>query len=103
LRKYLIAALIASCLAFPLLFFASSFWISNDQEGLILMAAYFIYLLGIPLTLLPKVLGLTPIMGNDGFIWMLIMNILFLIQWILWSQSLVFLYSRGSKGEDDKS
>lgn len=98
------AAIISSVLAFPFMALASYFWIqiyfslrTTDQIAFYSISEI-IFLLGSPLTLvyilslelLDKIL--TKLLGNNlAFLVLPVLNLLFLIQWIIWSQLIVWI------------
>jgi hypothetical protein len=91
---YLNAGIVAFFLAMPFILCASSFASSNDPEGLLFLGAYYIFMLGFPLTILPQLLGFRPVFGSQGNVWILVSVTLFIIQWLIWSQLLVWTYRK---------
>lgn len=104
------AAFTASILAFPFMALASYFWIQiyfttrTSDQIFCYSISQFIFLLGSPLTLiyilcleiLDKIL--TELLGNNfAFLVLPIMNLMFLIQWIIWSQLIVLIKEKFGK------
>jgi hypothetical protein len=98
------AAIISSVLAFPFMASASYIWIQIYMTESITDKMFFqfysltIFLLGSPLTLIymflmaviEKILK-EAIENNLEFLVLPTLNLLFLIQWIIWSQLIVFI------------
>ena len=104
------AAIIGTILALPFMALASYFWIlifftSNPTDQVVSQwISTAIFLLGSPLTLLYLLSlpfldrFLTAFLGNNlEFLVLPVFNLLFLLQWILWSQLIAFIYRKFSK------
>lgn len=96
------AILIATIAALPILALASFFWISAREPSVYSDTIYAfgdgLFQLGFPLTT-TLFSALLKISGGrftrDSELWVLpLMNLGFLIQWIIWSQLIVFIYRR---------
>ncbi len=110
------AAKIAVISALPFIMLASYFWIkiyfsvrTTDQIAFYSISQI-IFLLGSPLTLiyilslkrLDKIL--TELLGNNlSFLVLPILNLLFLIQWIIWSQLIVYLNRKFFKSKSNRN
>ncbi len=89
-------ATIAFFASIPFVLFAAEFTSSGDQEGLLFFGGYMIFMLGMPLTKLPELFGYGPIFG-PGSLWVLTEAVLFVIQWVIWSQLIVIVCRRMMK------
>jgi hypothetical protein len=96
-RTYYIAAIIAIGATIPFLLIASEFWFADENavDGLNILGAYAIFLLGIPLTLIPMEIDLGLTFRGQFFTHV----ILFITQWIFCSQfiALFLVKLRASK------
>ncbi len=96
MNKNLKAAIIAFLLAIPFILTASLFWIAQEsitEEGMMVLMGFGILLLGAPLTLLPSSIDFQLSYRSTLFL----LNFLFIIQWVIWSQLIVYFYRKFSK------
>jgi len=96
------AALVSIVCAMPFMFLATWFWINAQKPSVFSDALYnmgdALFQLGFPLTTLFYLLLLSFLGGKftkESEVWALpFINILFLIQWIIWSQIIVWIYRK---------
>jgi hypothetical protein len=92
-RQYLRFATVSFIVAIPFVFVAALSAASDDKGGLLFLGGYIIFMLGVPLTKLPELLGYGPIFGPGSW-WVVMESLLFVIQWIILSQLIVIIWRR---------
>lgn len=98
MNKNLKAAIIALLSAIPFILAASFFGIAQEsiiEEGMMILVGFGILLLGAPLTLLPSFVNFQLSYRSTLFL----LDFLFIIQWIIWSQLIVYIYRKFSKSK----
>lgn len=96
MSKNLKAAIIAILSAIPFILVASIFWIAQEsvtEEGMLVLMGFIILLFGMPLTLLPSFIDFQLSYRLTLFL----LDFLFIIQWIIWSQLIVYIRRKFSK------
>jgi len=96
MNKNLKAAIIAFLSAIPFILVASFFWIAQEsvtEEGMMVLMGFGILLLGVPLTLLPSFIDFQLSYRSTLFL----LDFLFVIQWIIWSQIIVLIQQKFKK------
>lgn len=100
-NAYIKAAIISVFLSFPFISIASYFVLTAKSRGGwgelgSVIAGVYIYVLGLPLTFLTYFVFPNEKLshGTNKLLPVLVTNILFIIQWVTWSQIIVLIFNK---------